>query len=546
MNMKQPFYKRPWFYFFSLSLIGGGFYYWQIRRMGGLLGNIIFIIIDMIIFGFGLYIWLAFFAQFVLPVNTIEQRKKILDRLVNYLFGGQGPAIFIRDGKLVARKGEEMRRGPGVIWLDSASAAVTRSATAFIQTIGPGVHFTEKGETIANKPVDLHKQVQRVGPRESENPFASKKEDQSEEEYDAIQSRREMVRAWTRDGIEVVPNISVTFKIDADAVTVDHLPGSRFGYVDTPNQEDNPVFKAIAGEGINPDVPSETSRHRVAWNQLPALIAVDLWREYLGKFTLKELFDAGQTVPASKPKVSVPLDTTQAMLHPVTPSKNAFEKALVGMLREFNRFLALRADKCEFNKKTGDEVKVRSSSQMPVSDSMLEKEPEKETALQMIMRMVQARMTQKDVLILDDSGRPVEGQGIMNSPEFDLLTGRGIRVLGVHIGGLRFPEDIEKQLVGQFNTTWMQDAIREKNQIDRIRGFVEVSGQVEAVENYTRALSKTLIKDDPTVQSPKEALKSLLLRTREELVKNDRMHRRASMEREELEALLQWVERNGA
>ena len=63
------------------------------------------------------------------------------------------------------------------------------------------MHFTENNEIIANKPVDLHKQVQRVGPREAENPFASQKEDQHDEEYNAIQSRREMVRAWTRDGI---------------------------------------------------------------------------------------------------------------------------------------------------------------------------------------------------------------------------------------------------------------------------------------------------------------------------------------------------------
>jgi hypothetical protein len=34
-----------------------------------------------------------------------------------------------------------------------------------------------------------------------------------------------------------------------------------------------------------------------------------------------------------------------------------------------------------------------------------------------------------------------------------------------------------------------------------------------------------------------------MLRSRDELVKNDRMHRRASMEREELEELIQWVER---
>ena len=543
--MEKPFYKRPWFYVLSWSLFWGGIYFWQIQRMGGLISNIIFIVIDAIIFGVGVFVWLGFFSQFVLPVNTLNQRLKILDRVFNSVFGGNGPAIFIRDGKMVARKGEEKKEGPGVLWLDSASAAVTRTAISFKQTIGPGVHFTERNETIANKPVDLHKQVQRVGPREAEDPFASKKEDQSDDEYNSIQNRREQVRAWTRDGIEVVPNISVTFKIDADPVTDEHLPGSRFGYKDTGKHENNPVFKAIAGEGINPDVQVDKAKHRVAWNQLPALIAVDLWREYLGKFTLKELFEAGQTIPASVPRVSVPPEATQAMLHPVIPSKNAIEKALVGMVQEINRRLALRADKCEFKKKDGEEVKVSSSPQKPVPDSLAGKEPEKVTALQMIAHMVKYRMTQKDVPALDDSGRHTELHGVMTSPEYDLLTSRGIRVLGVNIGNLRFTAEIEKQLVGQFNTSWMLDAAREKNQIDRKRGFVEVSGEVEAVKNFTHSLSITLIKDDPNTQDPKEALKTLLLRTREELVKNDRMHRRASMEREELEEIIQWVERNG-
>jgi len=544
MNMEQPFYKRPWFYFIGWSLFWGFIYLWQIQRMGGLISNLFFIFIDAIIFGIGIIVWLGFFSQFVLPVKTLDQRLKIIDRVFNSLFGNHGPAIFIRDGKMIKRKGEEKKDGPGVLWLDSASAAVTRTATSFKKTIGPGVHFTETNERIANNPVDLHKQVQRIGPRETDEPFASQKEGQSDDEYNAIQNRRELVRAWTRDGIEVIPNISVTFKIDADPVIEEYLPGSRFGYIDTEKQEDNPVFKAIAGEGINPDVLADRPKHRVAWNQLPALIVVDLWREYLGKFTFKELFEAEQILPARVPKTSATPDSTQAVHNPVAPSKNAIEKALVGMFREINRSLALKADKCEFKKKEGAEVRINSSPKRPVSVSLAEKEPEKMTALQVIMRMVEARMTQKEVMILDDNGRLSKQKGTMSSPEYELLSSRGIRVLSVHIGNLHFNSDIEKQLVSQFKTTWMIDATREKNQIDILRGFLEVSGEIEAVTKYTSSLSKNLIKTDPNTQSQKEALKNLLLRTREELVKNDRMHRRASLEREELEEIIQWVERN--
>jgi hypothetical protein len=51
--------------------------------------------------------------------------------------------------------------------------------------------------------------------------------------------------------------------------------------------------------------------------------------------------------------------------------------------------------------------------------------------------------------------------------------------------------------------------------------------------------------NDVKPNDPKVTLKTLLLRSRDQLINDDRLHRRASMEREELEELIQWVERNG-
>ena len=222
-------YKRPWFYIAAWLVILLVVYGWQIVRMGGFVASEVDIFIDLVcIFPLLLVIWLAFFAQFVLPVRTSRDRQKIFDRLLTYLFGGHGPAIFIRDGHLIMREGEERKKGPGVLWLDSASAAVTRSATAIKQTIGPGVHFIENREFIAGT-VDLHIQTQSVGPKESDKPFDSKKDEQSDEEHNQIQDRRKQVSALTRDGIEVVPNISVTFRVDT-GFPKEGQPGSRFGF----------------------------------------------------------------------------------------------------------------------------------------------------------------------------------------------------------------------------------------------------------------------------------------------------------------------------
>ncbi|HSM71699.1 MAG TPA: hypothetical protein VK851_09160, partial [Anaerolineales bacterium] len=93
-------------------------------------------------------LWLAFFAQFVLPVKTFEQRQKIFDRLITYLLGGHGPAIFIENGVFKEHSGERLKKGPGVVWLDSASAAVTRPAVKIEQKLGPGGHVIDRGESI--------------------------------------------------------------------------------------------------------------------------------------------------------------------------------------------------------------------------------------------------------------------------------------------------------------------------------------------------------------------------------------------------------------
>ena len=108
-----------------------------------------------------------------LPVRTFRDRQKIFDRLITYLLGGHGPAIFIRNGELIKREGEERKKGPGVLWLDTASAAVTRTSVAIKQTMGPGVHFIDSREFIAGT-VDLHVQSQSIGPKESDKPFVDK------------------------------------------------------------------------------------------------------------------------------------------------------------------------------------------------------------------------------------------------------------------------------------------------------------------------------------------------------------------------------------
>ena len=282
----------------------------------------------------------------------------------------------------------------------------------------------------------------------------------------------------------------------------------------------------------------------VNWNQMPVLIAADLWREYLSKFTLAELFEVSQPGPRPKPPVPAPeLTDTMALMQPVTPS-SGLDRALAGMLHEVNNFLGRIVDRCE--RAESRTVKHVTPAPKPKGVEPKAQEPKLETALETINRMIEARMTEAKVTVLDDSGKPgndLDDDNSIDSPEYELLKRRGIKVLSAGVGNLRFPPNIEEQLVRQWSTTWLDSAKAERDRIDRLRGFVELSGQAEAVHEYTKSLSTNLLRHRPSTQ--KDTLKILMLRSRDELVKNDRLHRRASMEREELEELIQWVERNG-
>ena len=540
-----PFYKRPWFYIASWLAILLIVYGWQIYRLGGIQAGLVDIFIDLVfIFPALLFFWIAFFAQFVLPVRTFKDRQKIFSRLLTDLLGGHGPALFIENGVIKEHSGERMKSGPGVIWLDSASAAVTRSAVAIHQTMGPGVHFMERGEFIAGT-VDLHIQSQSVGPKESDKPFDKQRDDQTDEEYHQIQDRRKQVSALTRDGIEIIPNVSVTFRVDT-GFPKEGQPGSRFGYrtgvtkkAKAEEEKDKEAIrKAILGEGINPNMQAGSPRHRVAWNQLPAALAVDLWREYAAKFTLDELFAPEQSVPAAPPQSPQPTEEEIDLLSQplrVGARRENVQDGFIVMLREVNKLMD-RTIKWLEGTNTGNKMQMSmpaSSTPQPPGGEL-----QKKTALQVINEMVKARLTQPEVDILDDQG--VRGEGTIPSLEFKLLQERGLKVLNANVGSLRLNPVIEETIINRWSATWLSNAKAEKEQIERRKNIIELAGQEKAIRQYADLLSHDLIQRKPV--GVKDTLKTLLLRTRTIIFKNDQLRRRMTNSQDDLEEILKWIE----
>lgn len=254
--------------------------------------NALLLITDFAIAFFLLDRLVYFFAQFVLPIQNPKYRKEIYSRVKNFESGKRGPALFIKNGRVIMHPGEADKKGPGVIVLDTASAAVLRTDTEIKDTVGPGVVFTKSykdkdkeshNEYIAGS-VDLRSQWQFIGPLMTDQPFLYPVPTDPKE-FNAIHSRRQITNGLTRDGFEVSPAISIKFSIKRPREKMPTESGvtSQYGY------DAEAVRNAVTREVIQLGT-AENSKVRMEWNKLPAHLVVNIWREYIRKFKFSELF----------------------------------------------------------------------------------------------------------------------------------------------------------------------------------------------------------------------------------------------------------------
>ncbi|MGA7193295.1 MAG: hypothetical protein WBW94_06655 [Anaerolineales bacterium] len=516
MHEEKRFYQKPWFKSLLLGILLLGVYGYELKSQGGII-NLPGIVFDLVLLFFLIQIAVAFCAQFVLPIHKRGDRIRVVSRLWLHAMGGHGPAIFVKNGRLVESKNESEKKGPGVLWLDTASAVVTRTDTSLKNFLGPGVHFTDADEKIASV-ISLHTQSHRIGPEKDDDPFKPEKDYLVVEEYKKVHDRQMAVRAITRDGIEVVPNISVTFKIDA-APAKGKEKGSRFGF------DQDAVERAARGEGINAGSGKEEPKH-VAWNQLPTLIAADLWREYLSKFTLNDLFSASLVPPSDVPQPEAPVEKEKAQIPEPTKIglftkalrffNNGFEKRLKKLMPEDEATETIAIEKLEGGKKAADS--------------------KPQTALQIINQMMKARMTQANVPVLDESGGQLEG--FRHSQEFTTLTERGIKVFSVSVSGLRFNKTVEEEVVRQWTTSWLLNAKADQSRIERLTSAYNVHGRQKALHEHALTLSDA-INTPPDIAS---AVKALLQQTQSEIRLNDRLLRRTTSEVQNIDDIINWME----
>lgn len=429
----------------------------------------------------GTVFWLIFFAQFVLPLRHLSERFHAALRLILYFIRRSGPAVFVENGEIRQRNKEEERRlSPGVVLLDAASGGVLRIATAFTRAIGPGVHFTRSGESLAGT-VDLHKKVYPfpfLGPKNDEDPFApfdlkeGKDAEEARNKYNERQKNRMLTSGKTRDGMEVVPKVSALFNLRGQPIA----GGTQFGY------DGEAVRQAITREEIT-RVRSNNSVEvkQVRWFEMPVYLVVDVWREYLQKFTLAELFD----------------------------SNTAENKNLKSLL-------------------PADEEKKKRGM----------------TGFEIIKRMVRERLTKPKVIELNERGELVPDPEI-ESREYQLLRDMGVEVEFTIVGGLQFPPEVEKSLVDNWIAEWSYLANLERQLVEQRRRLTEHKGRAQALQQFSQAAARLLLAElakHPLLELA-DTLELLLRGTLKEVVRDKALYPRLTYEERELSNLIEWVRR---
>ncbi len=131
--------------------------------------------------------------------------------------------------------------------------------------------------------MDLRAQWQFIGPLATSQPFLNPVS--SPKEYNENQGRRQQTSGLTRDGFEISPTISIKFRIKRSAEKVPTESGVTSYYGFDAESVRNAVTREIIQLGT-----SKNSKVRMDWNKLPAHLVVNLWREYIRKFKLNDLF----------------------------------------------------------------------------------------------------------------------------------------------------------------------------------------------------------------------------------------------------------------
>lgn len=204
----------------------------------------------LIFYAFTFFLSVFIFAQLVLPVHNSDERWKANKSFLKFLFGWHGLAVFVKEGKIIEGQDESEEASGGVVLVDLSSAvALSQQNNTKSWNIADGLDDEDR----ANE-----KDYHWLGKGKKHEPFVDVKGpgltflDKGQKIFSAIdlrpQSRSAPVIAYTRNGIQISANVSVTFSLSADAeiINVGYV-GRKIQWLDV---EESPSEGVMTVRGI--------------------------------------------------------------------------------------------------------------------------------------------------------------------------------------------------------------------------------------------------------------------------------------------------------
>jgi hypothetical protein len=172
-------------------------------------------------------------------------------------------------------------------------------------------------------------------------------------------------------------------------------------------------------------------------------------------------------------------------------------------------------------------------------DELFHSRPNQPTALQTIHEIIHQRLTQPMVDELDLFGKPT-GQKVA-SQEYQMLQERGIRVLKVEIRDLEIPEEVEKDLIKRWQTSWLSQAKKEKEMIEIQRQYISRESQEQAGRSFfNEAVSPLAETCTGQVFSVRQVFHFLMRSIRTSLERSPQAQSKLQQEIEQLNQLVEW------
>ncbi|MDD2923473.1 MAG: hypothetical protein PHQ36_14400, partial [Anaerolineales bacterium] len=281
----------------------------------------------------------------------------------------------------------------------------------------------------------------------------------------------------TRDGFEISATISIKFGIKRPV----EIKPSESGVTSQYRYDEVSARNAITREVVQ---LGGGEKSRMEWNKLPAHLVVNIWREYVRKFKLNDLF----TVIPPNPTSSLAIANKTA------------------------------------------NIRARSND-----------EEANESGLQIIEKMINKRVRYENVEALDETG--IQHGEWVESPEFKQLQTRGLEITEVRIHNVHFTDPtLEDQIIAQWSAEWLNIARKEEAALKEKEGVIETVAREEAGKNFARLAAKQFSgKVTHPQENPFKTLQLLIQPLKEHILSQSGANSEMDAELRKLEDIWKWL-----